>query len=35
MKRINADFYTENKYVGPISNRKHVYGKDVIGKYED
>ena len=28
MKRINADFYTEDKYVGPLGKRKHVYGLD-------
>lgn len=28
MKRINADFYTEDKYVGSMNNRRHVYGKD-------
>ena len=28
MKRINADYYTEDKYVGPIGKRRHVYGKN-------
>lgn len=28
MKRINADFYTEDKYVGPIGKRRHVYGEN-------
>lgn len=28
MKRIDADFYTEDKYVGYGDNRKHVFGLD-------
>ena len=28
MKRINADFYTEDKYVGPMGKRRHVYGEN-------
>ena len=28
MKRIHADYYTEDKYVGPIDKRRHVYGEN-------